>query len=615
MRIAIRLLPLLTAWLCAYIGTAEAQRIVLASHGKAKYAVALPDNPSAAERFAALELRTYLNEITQAYFGEARNGGPFVVACAASHLPNVAPGIAFPPVRGEAYGVFVRAGNIFLVGGADRAVLYAVYQFLGDLGCKWVAPDFEFYEGRSHHIPMTKELCYLAGPDAIQRPAMTYRKFYIEEGRTHDAANLARLIDWMPKARFNILVSPIDYEGHGRVKWDNWRDALMPELEKRGIILEVGGHGYQNFLNEKMEGGTLFNTHPDWFGMDESGRRSPDPHRVFCTSNPDAVAYLRSNLLSYLNEHPEIAIFDFWPPDSERWCSCDDCRALGSESDRHTLLVSQTAAFLRQNKPGVRLECIAYSHYVSPSRARALDAGVLVDFCPIRQSFEYPIFSDSSANNRGYREHLLDWLGRFPGDVSIYSYYRKYAWRSLPNIIPHYMQDDLRFYRKVGAKGISTYSEPGDWFTYGLNHYVLTRLAWNPEVDVDSLTGIYSSVVYGEGAPVAAFVYGQLEKIVRRGCSIPHTTLKSPEETRRFIASLAACREKIVSLLAAADADETSRRHLNRLDLMLAYAEKNLGLVYAKGSGAPQERLHALGEDIKKLMIANKQSGVFVATP
>ena len=44
------------------------------------------------------------------------------------------------------------------------------------------------------------------------------------------------------------LVIPTDYQGHGRVKWDNWRDALTPELQKRGILIEVGGHGYQNFL-------------------------------------------------------------------------------------------------------------------------------------------------------------------------------------------------------------------------------------------------------------------------------------------------------------------------------------------------------------------------------
>jgi hypothetical protein len=41
---------------------------------------------------------------------------------------------------------------------------------------------------------------------------------------------------------------PLDYQHQRRTRWDNWRDALIPELRKRGIPVEVGGHGYQTYL-------------------------------------------------------------------------------------------------------------------------------------------------------------------------------------------------------------------------------------------------------------------------------------------------------------------------------------------------------------------------------
>jgi hypothetical protein len=47
-------------------------------------------------------------------------------------------------------------------------------------------------------------------------------------------------------------VVPLNYGGQGRVKWDNWRVALTPELQRRGIWIEVGGHGYENYLNAQM---------------------------------------------------------------------------------------------------------------------------------------------------------------------------------------------------------------------------------------------------------------------------------------------------------------------------------------------------------------------------
>ena len=74
----------------------------------------------------------------------------------------------------------------------------------------------------------------------------------------------------------------------------------------------------------------------------------------------------------------------------------------------------------------------------------------------------------------------LAWHKVFDGDISIYSYYRKYAWDSLPVIIPHYMQKDLQWYAKVPVQGVSTYAEPeaeqqrwrlrGGWSSYPSTH-------------------------------------------------------------------------------------------------------------------------------------------------
>src|SRR4029079_19314952 len=123
--------------------------------------------------------------------------------------------------------------------------------------------------------------------------------------------------------------------------------------------------------------------------------------------------------------------------------------------------------------------------YVEPPETVTFDRSVLVDFGPIAQCFEYQIDDPASNVNAKYAHALKGWRTQFNGDISIYSYYRKYAWNSLPIITPHYMQKDLQFYHSLGVHGVSSYSEPGDWFTYELNHYVLGHLAWNPDVDVD----------------------------------------------------------------------------------------------------------------------------------
>ena len=598
---------------CGIAFTVKAETIKLASNGSPNYHIVYSASASSTEKFAINELKKYLDQISKANFVLSnRLTNHSIVTGSVSLIQKIAPDIKIPPLEKEGYVIYKREQNLYLVGGSDRSVLYAVYDFLASLGCRWIAPDFECYEGSSHYIPEQTELNYIHLAELTQRPALKYRKLYIEEGLSHNTQNLLTMIDWMPKVHFNTLVAPLNYQGKGRVQWDNWRKQLIPELKKRGIIIEVGGHGYQNFLNAEMEDGQLFKKHSEWFGQNKDGNRSPNPNVVFCTSNPEAIAYLHNNILIYLQTHPEIDIFDFWPPDGAKWCECPKCKTLGTVTDRHVLLVSQTAQLLRKENPNVKLECLAYASYVEPPQHEILDKNVLLDFCPIKQNFEYQIYQDSSIINKAYKENLVNWLKAFKGDISIYSYYRKYSWRSLPNIIPHYMQNDLRFYRDIGAKGISVYSEPGDWFTYGLNHYVLGHLAWNPDVDADSLITEYCTKLYGPAANIAVFVYTNLENIVRFGSNIPFTKPKSAEQYRQFITKLNTCSSMVTAAIKQYSSDQVLCRHLNRLGLMLEYVDKNIAIMHLTAQGDHKEETDRIADDIEKMINENASSGVFV---
>lgn len=312
---------------CA-VGQVSAKELFLASEGNTAYSIVNSKDASATERFAASELQGYLQVITEANFVSAnRLVEKSIVVCNKDSLKNIARDISLPELSPEGYCIVQRQGSLYLIGNDDRGLLYAVYDFLHRVGCRWLAPNFHFYKGSAEFIPQKKKLVFNLVTDIVEKPALKYRKLYIEEGRSHNTENLLQMIQWMPKLRFNTLVIPVDVYGEGRVRWDNWREALTGELQKRNITIEVGGHGYQNYLNSNMEAGRLFEMHPEWFGVDDQGNRSKEKRRVFCVSNHDAVAYLHENVLAYLYKHPEIDIFDFWPPDSARWCQCKHCNA------------------------------------------------------------------------------------------------------------------------------------------------------------------------------------------------------------------------------------------------------------------------------------------------
>ena len=423
--------------------------------------------------------------------------------------------------------------------------------------------------------------------DKIERTSSKYRKLYATGGaRTYE--ELMALIDWMPKLKFNILA----FKMVGELRWDLWREKLTAEIKKRGILIEDGGHGYDHFIGPEMENG-LFEKHPEWFGMNpkmgikDKGFRSKEKRVIFCTSNKDAVKYLHNNLLNYLKLHPEVDIFDFWPPDQELWCECPDCLAHGSPSDRHAILVSETANFLKKECPAIKMECLAYHHYFQPPQHLTLPDNVLIDFADYYQNFEYQFYQDQNPVNKKHNDALVKWTKQFKGDISVYSYYKKGFWRSLPNNIPHYIQNDLKYYKSIGIKGVSVYTEPEDWFTFGINQYVLGKLAWNPDTNVDNLVSDYCDKVFGAAANLAKEVFNEFENVVRFACVIHQTSFKTDKQYDQYSARMNTCLKKITTAERQFESDSIVKNHLFRLQLMTEYALKSIEMMRGLSTKEP----------------------------
>jgi hypothetical protein len=589
------------------VGADAAGGVTLAASGHTDYSIVVEGTPSGAEALAASELSSYLGRMTGATFPVVSGeGGPKAIVLATTHSPGVT------HLKGDANAITVRGDRIYLTGGSQRAVLYAAYDFLERLGCRWLAPKFDFYDGAAEVVPHEPDLVYRASADVVESPVFEIRKLDMAGARSHDIRSMRKIIEWMTKLRFNTLMVSMNggVAGH-RVHWDDWRAALTPELKKRGLTLEVGGHGYQNFLNADMDGGKLFERHPDWFGKDAQCRPSRATHLVFNTANPDAVAYLVGNVVAYLKAHPEIDVFDFWPPDGARWAECKQLEALGPPQERQAKLVNQLHDAVKKAGLDVRIEFVAYAMAKMPPEKVALPPDVLVDFCPIVQSFDVPIYDPRASNNALYVDAIGAWRRSFAGDVSLYSYYRKYAWRSLPNVIPHYMQEDLKWYASVPLQGISSYAEPGDWYTYELNHYTLGHLAWNPETDVDALIADYAHARYGAASGAAEAALASLENTFRLRGSIPYSAADPAAQVTAARAELEARAAAVRSARAAAG-DPHVAANLDRLSLMLGFAVRDLRIQEAKATGASRDKVGGMVRELVDFLKANEDRGVFV---
>lgn len=598
-------LPLVVLCCCMLFSSIQIfaeSKVSLAENGKAKVVISIRGNTTVALQFAASELAKYLNQISGASFQiKGLIKQPSITLQLKSGEPK------------EAYTILIKGNDIMLSGNSDRAILYAVYDFLERLGCVWLAPDFSMYNGRHEVVPANPNLVFSLNKPVAAQPAFTYRKIDIDAGRSHNADNLKKMVDWMAKCRYNVLRVPVNLNGNDRVKWDNWRQDVLPELKKRDLILEVGGHGYQNFLNAKMENGSLFKMHPEWFGKDSSCNPSPSERLVFNTANTHAVDYVIANIIRYIQQHPEVKIFGLWPSDVGRWQDCKDMEKYGTPQDRQAAFANKAEAAIHKVRPDIILELIAYSFTLSVPLKVPLSKTIQVDFCPINQSFEKQIYDKSSATNNEYAEELKKWPANFSGDIGVYSYYRKYAWRSAPVVIPNYIQHDMQWYAKLPLQGISTYAEPGDWFTYELNHFVLGHVSWSPNINVDSLSRLFFAGRYGMNRKIAQTAYHALEQISPLYGSIPFTTLKPKEE-------IDAANKKIKALISAIEAaqkkenNKTVSGNLLRLLLMLKYLQMDLTIQSSLAAKKSKEVVVEQIQNLLSFLQSNINEGVFILT-
>jgi hypothetical protein len=492
----------------------ENQRIKLVEDGKSDFTIVLAEHASEVESFSAKELQRYISKISGVTI-PIKRGGKNSIYIGNSFADKF--GYSVDTLRD---GFIIKALNndILIAGSNDRGTLYGVYELLELIGCRWFSPDYEYFGSSGRELIPEKKNINLAKLNIEREAGFKYRTKSIEEGWSHTSANLVQMVDWMAKNRMNVLsaqmkhVRPRPFRGKiDVVAWDDWREKLVPELNKRGIMVEVGGHGYQNFLPQEE----YFDEHPEWFGMID-GQRSRDHRVVFNTSNADAVDVFTANIIRYLRVHPEIDIFLFMPPDSERWSQDAESEKLGAAEVRHALLVNHVTNVLKKELPDVKLKFIAYRHYLSPPDNIQIEENTLCSFAAYARSYQFPITSSKSRINSFYNKVLLEWVHNpyFEGEVGIYSYYRKYIWRSLPMVIPHLIAADIKHYNNLGIADLSSYSEPADWFTYELNHYAIARCLWDPGLDIDSMIAEYADLSFPGAGGIMQEFYQLLESSV-----------------------------------------------------------------------------------------------------
>jgi hypothetical protein len=251
----------------------------LTEPGWAMITVVLPGRPTATESYAGDELGDYLHEIT----GQRVRVGPDLPAWGELADWRKLDGPVFivgntrfsqeqksrcEEVGAEAYCLRSDGNLLYLVGSTDRGTLYAVYEYLSSLGCRWLIPGRE-----GEVIPKVAELPAFEF-DAIHRPAHLRR----------DLADFndiePYLFHWLVCNRINSAAaqSQMDF---------SWGGLIQHYWDQRGgaVLTRFFGHSYANLVPA-----SLWAERPNWFALIDGKRRAEAPMPTGTPTSPPSSA-------------------------------------------------------------------------------------------------------------------------------------------------------------------------------------------------------------------------------------------------------------------------------------------------------------------------------------
>jgi hypothetical protein len=470
--------------------------IQLSKQGKALLPIVMDASATPQEKFAAEELRHYLGMMSTCVFtiSEEQQSPAIYIGKAAEQAGFTAP----QPLDTDGFALYAQNGSVAVLGGV-RGVIYGVYALLEELGCR-------FFTATCEKVPFQPELSLREFADC-QVPILEYRD--------HNYYEFARYPTFAVKSRLNGAFAPIPERlgGHKTYAWFvHTFEALVPP-EKYG------------------------KEHPEYFALYNGKRHTEGVQQTqLCLSNPEVLEIAVESVRRRLQEVPDAKLISVSQNDKDPGCQCDACRKIDEEegSPAGTLLrfVNAIAERLEPEFPNVVFDTLAYQYTRPAPKITKPRHNVCVRLCTIECCFAHPLEECDDETRHvqrpdGTRSSLLkdlqDW-GKISNRNYIWDYTTCFAHYPTPHPNWHVLQKNIQTFVKNGVKGVF---EQANGASYGgtdfneLRAYVISRLLWNPDVNVPALIAEFTDYYYGAAAPfIRQYIELLTDKVTRENIHV-----------------------------------------------------------------------------------------------
>ena len=394
----------------------------------------------------------------------------------------------------------VKGEHLVLSGRRARGTLFAAYEFLEELGCRWVMPGpfGEIY-------PLLQTISTTV--DKVEDPSHSQRYWWCTYGHAEG------YLQWTLRNKGNALRAPGDpvvEQSHGLAQplaWGATQEKYRVKGTKEGEWVLPDEHFA--IQNGKPA------THTPNFSNPRTWELYADYYVKYFNDYPDA---------GYVSISAEDGLVIDERPESRRLASNDYDRAMGAMSATDQLWFFHNRVIERVMKvhPTKKFGVLVYSNNLTPPRIERVHPNMALVFAPLGVCPLHHVRDDKCKTNGWYREWLEDWMAqaKAAGAETYYYDYEPmgYCW-NMAMICPRWgiIGRNYPWFHEMGLGGHTTQGHD-DWASSGLNNYLMQRLYWDVTQDYKEIIADYCKARFGAAAPIMVEYYDLLE---RRMAEIP----------------------------------------------------------------------------------------------
>ena len=330
-------------------------------------------------------------------------------------------------------------------------IVYAVNHLLeAQFGVRFWAPD-------ARHVPQTDVVTLPANLEITQRPPIWFRQ--VNYGPANDPAYRR----WHKLDRVQ--------EEIGRLWAPRWVHSFFHHVDP-------DDH---------------FEQHPEYFSQ-VGDRRTPSQ---LCLTNPDVLELVTQSFERTFEQYPDVRYISFSQEDNYGACGCDACSAIDErEGTRMGSLLTIVNA-LAERFPERTISTLAYQYSRKPPKTLRPRENVSIMLCTIEEDRARPIATNP---NSSFPSDLAGW-SKITNDIFLWDYEVQFASPVAPFPNLHTLSPNVRWFADVGVRHVFLQGNGLRTEFAELRCYLLAKLAWDPNSNVDALIDEFLAGFYGAAAP------------------------------------------------------------------------------------------------------------------